>query len=216
MSITLLDLILIAVMAISAILAMVRGFTREVLSIASWVAAAAATVYLFEPARALGREWIQINPPQVIDVAAAATVFIVVLLVVSFITMKISDAILDSRVGPVDRVLGFAFGAARGLLLVVVAFMFFTWLVPEKGQPDWFRTAQSKVLLKDAGDKLLAMLPEDPESTILQRLKRKDWTGSGDAAPGGSTTPEDAAPDANPAEKQGTEKQPGQDEKPRQ
>lgn len=217
MSIPLLDLILIAVMAISAILAMVRGFTREVLSIASWVAAAAATVYLFEPARALGREWIKINPPQVIDVGAAATVFIVVLLVVSFITMKISDAILDSRVGPVDRVLGFAFGAARGLLLVVVAFMFFTWLVPEKGQPEWFRTAQSKVLLKDAGDKLLAMLPEDPESTILQRLKRKDWTGSGDAAnPGGPATPDDAAPDANPADKQGAEKQPGQDEKPRQ
>ncbi|MFD1702633.1 CvpA family protein, partial [Methylopila henanensis] len=184
MTITLLDVILIGVMLISAVLAMVRGFTREVLSIASWVAAAAATIVAFEPARALAREHIKFNPPQIADVVAAGGVFIVTLLVVSFITMKISDAILDSRIGPVDRTLGFMFGAARGLLLIVIAFLFFSWLVPEKGQPDWFRTAQSKPMLQSAGDQLLALLPEDPESTILQRLKRRDGAaGEGGAAP---------------------------------
>lgn len=218
MTITLLDVILLAVMAISAVLAMVRGFTREALSIASWVAAAAATWYFFEPARAFAREHIKFNPVQLVDVIAAASIFIVVLLVVSFITMKISDAILDSRVGPVDRILGFGFGAARGLLLVVVAFMFFTWLVPEKGQPEWFRTAQSKVILQDAGDKLLAMLPEDPESTILQKLKRRDGTGeAANPAPGGpdaAPAPDDG-PDANPADKQGIDRLLEQGEKPR-
>lgn len=213
MTITLLDVILIAVMGLSAVLAMVRGFTREALSIAAWVAAAAATWWLFEPARALAREHINFHPQQLVDVGAAAAIFIVVLLVVSFITMKISDAILDSRIGPVDRLLGFGFGAARGLLLVVVAFMFFTWLVPEKGQPDWVRTASSKVVLKDAGDKLLAMLPEDPESTILQKLKRRD--GSGDAANQTAPTAPDDSPDSNPADKQGIDKLLEQD-KPRQ
>ena len=42
MPITLLDIILLVVMLISGILAMVRGFMREVLSIAAWVAAALA------------------------------------------------------------------------------------------------------------------------------------------------------------------------------
>lgn len=213
MTITLLDVILLAVMGLSAVLAMVRGFTREALSIAAWVAAAVATWYFFEPARDLAREHIKFHPQQLVDVGAAATIFIVVLLLVSFITMKISDAILDSRIGPVDRLLGFAFGAARGLLLVVVAFMFFTWLVPEKGQPEWVRTASSKVVLKDAGDKLLAMLPEDPESTILQKLKRRD--GSGDAANQAAPAPSDDAPDSNPADKQGIDKLLEQD-KPRQ
>lgn len=219
MTITLLDVILLAVMGISALLAMVRGFTREVLSIASWVAAAAATLFFFEPARTIAREHVKFNPPQLVDVLAAASIFIVVLLVVSFITMKISDAILDSRVGPVDRILGFAFGAARGLLLVVVAFMFFVWLVPEKGQPDWFRTASSKAILQDAGDKLLAMLPEDPESTILQRLKRNKDGGeaANPAAPGSpdATPAPDDAPDANPADKQGIDKLLERDGKPR-
>lgn len=220
MTITLLDVILLAVMGVSALLAMVRGFTREVLSIASWVAAAAATIYFFEPAREFARTNFKFNPPQLVDALAAGGVFIVTLLVVSFITMKISDAILDSRVGPVDRILGFAFGAARGLLLVVVAFMFYTLLVPERGQPDWFRTASSNAALKDAGDKLLALLPEDLESTILQKLRRKD--GAGDAAsPSAPASPDaapapDEAPDANPADRQGIDRLLEQDGRPRQ
>ncbi len=207
MTITLLDIILLAVMLVSAALAMVRGFTREVLSIASWVAAAAATIYFFPSAREIAREHIHLSPPQIADVTAAAGIFVAVLLVVSFITMKISDAILDSRIGPVDRILGFAFGAARGLLLVVVAFLFFNWLVPEKGQPDWFKTASSKPLLQDAGDKLLAMLPEDPESTILQKLKGKN--GSDDAGPPSAQ----AGPDSGPAPDEGQDVAPSDKDK---
>jgi membrane protein required for colicin V production len=204
MTITLLDVILIAVMLISAALAMVRGFTREVLSIASWVAAAAATFAFFQPVREVAHQYIKFDPPQIVDVLAAGGIFIVTLLIVSFITMKISDMILDSRIGPIDRILGFAFGAARGLLLVVIAFLFFTWLVPEKGQPEWFRTAHSKVILQDAGDKLLALLPDDPESTILQRLKRKDGA-AGDGAPAPAT------PDAQPPAEEGQDAVPPAD-----
>src|SRR5262245_36190512 len=45
--ITLLDIILIAVMLVSALLAMIRGFMREILSIAAWVIAALATLYAY-------------------------------------------------------------------------------------------------------------------------------------------------------------------------
>ena len=47
MPITLLDIILIGVMLISALLAMIRGFMREILSIAAWVIAAVATLYAY-------------------------------------------------------------------------------------------------------------------------------------------------------------------------
>lgn len=103
---------------------------------------------------------------------AAAAVFFVTLIIVSIITVKISDLILDSKVGALDRSLGFLFGAARGLLLCVVAFLFFNWLVPEKSQPEWVRTAKTKPLLVATGDQLMAFLPDDPESALLQRLKR--------------------------------------------
>jgi len=57
---------------------------------------------------------------------------------------------------------------------VVVAFLFFSWLVPEKSQPDWVKTAKSRVVLQGTGQWIMSMLPDDPESTILKRLKKPD------------------------------------------
>ena len=108
-------------------------------------------------------------------VAAGVTVggmFLLTLLIVSIITVRISDMILDSRVGALDRTLGFLFGLGRGLIIVVVAFLFFAWLVPDRSQPEWVRGAKSKVVLQSTGQWLMSMLPDDPESTILKRLKR--------------------------------------------
>ena len=68
--------------------------------------------------------------------------------------------------------MGFLFGLGRGLLIVVVAYLFFDWLVPARSQPDWVQNAKSKVVIKSTGDWLKGMLPDDPESTILKRLKR--------------------------------------------
>ena len=74
--------------------------------------------------------------------------------------------------------LGFLFGLGRGLIIVVVAFLFFDWLVPQKSQPTWVTGAKSRVVLAGTGDWLKSMLPDDPESTILKRLKRpKDGEG---------------------------------------
>ncbi len=88
---------------------MLRGFTREVLAIASWGAAAAAAIYFYPFVLPYVKPYIAKDT--VALAAAAAIVFFVTLIVVSIITVKVSDAILDSKVGPLDRSLGFVFGA---------------------------------------------------------------------------------------------------------
>jgi len=170
MPITLLDIVLIGVMLISGFLAMVRGFMREVLSIIAWILAAVATLYSYSKLLPYARQYF--NSDVVAAVAVIAGVFLLTLIVVSILTVRISDMVLDSRVGALDRTLGFLFGLARGLIIVVVAFMFFNWLVPDKNQPEWVRGAKSLVVLRNTGDKLKEMLPEDPENTILKRFKR--------------------------------------------
>src|SRR3954467_9970330 len=183
MPITLLDVILLAVMLISALLAMVRGFMREVLSIASWAAAALLTLYAYPRLKPIVLQYFSNDV-----VASSITiggVFLGTLLIVSVITIKISDTVLDSRVGALDRTLGFLFGLARGLVIVVVAFLFFAWLVPEKSQPGWVRDAKSKVVLKGTGDWLISMLPEDTES-YLKKFKRPK--------PGEDQSPDDSPP----------------------
>ncbi len=170
-----LDLGLIAVILISAFLAMLRGFTREVLAIASWGAAAVAAIYLHPLVLPYVKPYIA---KDVIALAvAAAAVFFVTLIVVSLITIKLSDAILDSKVGALDRSLGFLFGAVRGLLLCVIAFVFFNWLVPEQTQPQWVKTARMRPLLQATGDQLMAILPEDPEG-LLNKLKKPKSAGA--------------------------------------
>ena len=181
-----LDLGLIGVVLVSALLSMLRGFTREVLAIASWVAAAAAAYYFHPMALPYVKPYIQKDT--IAMAVAAGAVFFVTLVLVSFITVKISDMILDSKIGALDRSLGFLFGAGRGLLLCVVAFIFFNWLVPDKSQPEWVKNARTKPLLQATGDQLMALLPEDPESAILKQLKRnKD--GDSDAPPAAPGTP---------------------------
>jgi membrane protein required for colicin V production len=170
MAITLLDVILIGVMLISAVLAMIRGFMREILSIAAWILAALATLYSYAKLLPYAKSYV--NNDIVATAGVVAGTFLLTLLVVSVVTVRFSDMVLDSRVGALDRTLGFVFGLARGLIIVVVAFLFFAWLVPSKTQPAWVANAKSKVVLQSTGDWLMSMLPDDPESTILKRLKK--------------------------------------------
>ena len=183
MPITILDLVLLAVMLISGLLAMVRGFMREILSIAAWGAAALVTLYSYQKLLPTAKTYIASDT--LASVAVIAGVFIATLIVVSIITVRISDMILDSRIGALDRTLGFLFGLARGLLIVVVAFLFFAWLVPAKQRPDWVSSAKSLTMLQSTGDWPMSLLPDDPENTILKRFKK--------------TKPEDEQTDAEPA-----------------
>jgi len=197
MPFSLLDIGLIAVMLVSGILAMVRGFMREVLSIAAWVIAALVTLYGYAKAVPYAKQFI--SNDLIATGVAVAVLFLGTLLVVSLFTVKVSDLVLDSRVGALDRSLGFLFGLARGLVIMVVAFLFFVWLVPTKSLPEWVKNARSRPVLQGTGDWLLSLLPDDPETAILKRLRKPkegDDSSPPDAAPAtpGQRSDRDAAP----------------------
>lgn len=177
MPITILDGILVGVTLFSAVLAMVRGFSREVLSVASWIAAAAAAYTFYPLLVPLIMDYV--SSQNIATVVSAGIIFLVALIVVSVLTMRIADFVIDSRIGALDRTLGFLFGAARGILLVAVAVLFFNWLVAGPQQPTWVANAKSKPLLDSIGEQLVNILPEDADSTILDRLKGLSGEESG-------------------------------------
>jgi membrane protein required for colicin V production len=185
MPITILDLVLLSVMLVSGLLAMVRGFMREILSIAAWGTAALVTLYSYSKLLPTAKTYF--NSDTIASIAVVAGVFIGTLIIVSVITVRISDMILDSRIGALDRTLGFLFGLARGLLIVVVAYEFFIWLVPDKQRPEWVVGAKSRTMLDSTGEWLKTLLPDDPENTILKKFKKNkpedDQTDADQAAP---------------------------------
>src|SRR5271157_6633435 len=166
-----LDLAVLGIVLVSALLSMMRGFSREVLAIASWAAAAAAAYYFYPLVVPYLTPYI--HKDIIAQASAAAIVFFATLILVSLITVRLSDAILDSKIGALDRTLGFLFGVGRGFLLAVVAFAIFNWLVAEKQQPEWVKSAKTRPVLTGAADKIVAMLPEDAAATIDARIKSK-------------------------------------------
>jgi membrane protein required for colicin V production len=166
--VSVLDLVVLAVVLVSALLAAVRGFTREVLAIVAWVTAAAAAWFLHPVALPYTTPYI--SNQTVALVVAIGGIFILTLIVVSVITVKVSDLILDSRIGALDRTLGFVFGAARGLLICVIGWVFLQWLVQGK-MPEWASTAKTRPMLENTGQALVAMLPDNPEG-LLRQIRR--------------------------------------------
>jgi membrane protein required for colicin V production len=159
--ITYLDAALIAVAFISGLLAMYRGFAREMLSIVSWLVAAAAVLYFVLYYKPFAQDMAQQMGTQVAiaQIVVGAVIFLVVLIVVHLITARISDAILDSRIGMIDRVLGFIFGVVRGFILIVIPYMFYEAFFPNTEQHyPWVREARSLPYIKATGDSLRFMI----------------------------------------------------------
>lgn len=148
---------------ISAILATSRGLTREVLSLATWAGSAAIAVWVWryhpEIARAYIREEI------VADVATVVAAFILSLIVLHLITMRIADFVVDSRIGPLDRTLGFVFGGLRGVLIAVVAVLIGQWL-QWGGMGNFVEGSRTVPPLASLGEGLIRVLPEDLEQAV--------------------------------------------------
>jgi membrane protein required for colicin V production len=194
MPISWLDVILIVIMLVSGFLAMVRGFTREILSVFSWAMAAVAALFFTPKYSSLLTPYI--DNPTVAQIVFAAGVFLITLIVVSLITFRISDRVLDSRVGALDRTLGFIFGLARGFLLVAIVFILFTALA--RDQPDWVRNARSYPILQQTQVAIESLLPMNPE----QYLPSHDESGTdsnsqpeGQPETPGQDQPENAKPE---------------------
>jgi membrane protein required for colicin V production len=145
---------------------------REVLSITAWILAAGATLWAYS--KILPSATAYFNSGIIAKAVVIGGVFLVTLLAISIVTVRISDMVLDSRVGALDRTLGFLFGLGRGLIIVVIAYAFFDWLVPTKSQPSWVTDAKSKVFLANTADWLRSMSPD------LEALYQKYKGNKGD------------------------------------
>ena len=153
---------------ISAILATARGFTREILSLATWAGAAAIAAYMYFYHSDIAARYFS-EPLLATGVTVIGT-FLVALIVLHLLTMWIGDLVVDSRVGPLDRTLGFVFGAARGVLICVVAAVFANFLIGS--QDPMLKDSKSFAPLMQAGDYLIGLLPPDLEEQFRDFLER--------------------------------------------
>jgi len=148
-----------AVVLVSAAIAFFRGLVREVLSLGAWVGGAAAAFF----ARPFLLPYTEglIDTPWAADAAGAGVVFLVALVVLKLIANVIADRVQYSALGGIDRVLGLLFGAARGAVLLVAAYILAGMFAPETAAwPDAVKRARSLPLVAEGARIAVGKVPE--------------------------------------------------------
>ncbi len=150
------DYLLIAIVGLSTVLSLWRGFVREALSLIGLV------ISFFVASRASGMaagalaEWI---PNQTAaNVAGFVLAFVAAMVVMAFIGSLIRKVVDMVDLTATDRTLGMLFGLARGLLLIGLFFLIFTSYV--KDDPSWMKDSRLAPYAKQLGDMLGRVIPE--------------------------------------------------------
>jgi len=156
------DYIVLLIVGIAAVGGFMRGFMQEVLSLAAWVLAAFAIRFLHTPLTAALQDYIGTH-------ITTSLLSFTLLLLIPYAAMKViannvGMASRNSLLGPIDRVLGFGFGALKGMLIVVIAFSLlvlgYDTVWSYKGRPNWITTARSYELVDSSSRALVQVLAE--------------------------------------------------------
>ncbi|NKB58937.1 MAG: CvpA family protein [Alphaproteobacteria bacterium] len=153
------DVVIVVILIISGLLAYFRGLVREVLSLATWIGAAAAAGYGFAYAQPYVREVIAIKA--VADIVTGVALFVVALVILTLLNHVISGRVKDSALGAADSGLGFLFGLLRGALLISVAYIAATWFWTDDELAPYLAEARTMPYVKQSADFLRQIVPKN-------------------------------------------------------
>lgn len=160
------DIIVLLIVGVAAVGGFMRGFVQEVLSLAAWILALFAIHYLHTPLY----DWLE---PKIGTPSGAAVLAFALLLLIPYAGMKLiagrmGGATRASMLGPIDRVLGFGFGAIKGAIVVTCAFALlvlgYDTVWGYAGRPTWITTARTYPLVNASADALVQLIHERREA----------------------------------------------------
>jgi membrane protein required for colicin V production len=189
------DLAMLAVLALSALLAFFRGFVREVLGVGAWVGAIFVGYWFFPFVAPKFEQWI--HAKQFADPAAIAVVFVVALIVLSVISSWVGALVRGSALGGVDRTLGLVFGIVRGAAVLIFCYVAAGLVTTPLDWPEPIRDARLLPYVYEGAQQVVALLPAQyhphlaaPPMTqppSLQELLQPEPKGSALASPRSSS-----------------------------
>ena len=141
------DYIIIAIILVSAVLSLMRGLVREVLSLAVWVVAVGVG-YFFHPYLAARIPWIEVDGLRTL--AAFTLLFVAAMILGALVSYLVSSLFEKAGISGTDRLLGGIFGALRGAVLVV-CLVLLAGMMPLSSQPWWQASALLGRFVEAAG-----------------------------------------------------------------
>ncbi len=148
-SLTAFDIVVLLLIALAALGGLRRGFVGEVVSLAAWVVAVLAVRFFYAPIKPLA---VRVTGSESAGaILAFGGVFLLTFILVRIIGGSVSTGTKNSVIGPIDRLLGLGFGAAKGVLdaslLFLVTTMGYDTVDPGQPVPEWLANARTAPVL---------------------------------------------------------------------
>jgi membrane protein required for colicin V production len=171
------DIVVGAVVLISAIISFLRGLIRETLTIAGVIGGFFAAVYFGPKLAPTFSSWIGVAEDQeeirklfdivpmniVADICAYASVFIIVVIIISLISHFTAGAAKAMGLGPIDRTLGVIFGIARAIVLLGLLYMPFHLLMDTDSKTKYFGESKTHTIIEGTAQFMTRFLPSSGE-----------------------------------------------------
>lgn len=151
------DIAVLSIIGISSLLAMFRGFLREMLSLAAWVGAGIITFLSYDSVGEALKP--HVSHDMIAIAGGALATFVAALIVLSVINLFIIKAAKKADIGPLDRSLGLMFGLLRGLFIVSLTYMVFSVVMAKQEKPDWAESAITGRLVETGAGFLADLAP---------------------------------------------------------
>jgi len=156
------DVVILALIVLSAVLSLFRGFVKEALALASWLAALWIAMAFYEELAMVISQWI--SEPSVQKVTAFSILFICVLLLGALVNYLAGKLVIKTGLAGTDRILGLVFGAARGAVIVAILVLL-AGLTPMP-QDGWWQDSQLLGYFEDFALWMRSYLPQDISDNI--------------------------------------------------
>ncbi len=153
-----LDVVFLVIVGVSALVAIARGVTKELLSITGWILAAVSVYYLLPVVDPIMQKYIA---SEVLSSLVSGMVILIMFCIFWVLAAdKISTQIRFSKLSALDRILGFIFGIFRGVIIVILLQIMISSLIPEESQKGVFSESKYFKLAGDAAGPIKSLIPE--------------------------------------------------------
>lgn len=153
-----LDVVFLVIVGVSALVAIARGVTKELLSITGWILAAVSVYYLLPVVDPIMQKYIA---SEVLSNLVSGMVILILFCIFWVLAVdKISTQIRFSKLSSLDRILGFIFGIFRGVIIVILLQIMISSLIPEESQKGVFAESRYFKLAGDAAGPIKSLIPE--------------------------------------------------------